>query len=233
VDLWIAPPACWRTLSRIPVQPGAPGTLPPLWRGRIETSGSAFSALTLILSLLAGLAGTRLQRRIPLRACSNCGRTVCRRCAERRRERALCPVCAAIDSRAESPEFARVLLLQHRRRVMRRQGLLRTALATLLPGYGLLASRHVVPAVAMLSAFAALATAAVGQAMPFASEPRLLLPSVEIPTPVFVGAWVTLYVLSLCGYLAQESRERARLALLAAPVRSRTAQPTRSAPAAA
>ena len=164
---------------------------------------------------------------MPLRTCSNCGAVVCRRCACRRRETALCPACAAVEARAETPDFGRVLLLQHRRQVRRSQRLLCTALATVIPGYGLLAFRRVVPAVLLLSASAALVAVATGVAAPFSYETRLAVTAQEVPLAVLLGSWVVIYAFSIFGYFANVARADVAEAAQAAPVRSRIRLPGR------
>ena len=221
VDEWIAPRSFWEALAREPAARPARGALPPAWRSHVEASGWPFSAVAVLLALLAVVLGTRLQRSVPLRTCSNCGAVVCRRCACRRRETALCPACAAVESRAETPDFGRVLLLQHRRQAHRGQRLLRTALATLIPGYGLLAFRRVLPAVLLLSASAALVAVGAGFAAPFVFEARIADPVQEVPLAVLVAIWVALYATSILGYLANVVRADAEEAALTAPVRSR------------
>jgi hypothetical protein len=221
VDEWIAPRSFWTLLSQQHGEPSERGALPPAWRGRVESSGWGFSALALLLAFLALLGGTRAQRAVPLRTCSACGAIVCRRCACRRRETALCPHCAAAESRAETPEFGRVLLLQRRRQVHRSHQLLRTALATLIPGYGLLSFHRSMPAVLLLSTSAALVAVGGGFAAPFSYETHLAVPGQEVPIAVLVTIWVALYAISILSYLTHVFRAEAEAAALAAPVRSR------------
>lgn len=227
VDQWIEPHTFWTALwnSGVP-QAGGAGSLPPAWRPLIECSGWRFSALALLVGLLSVLWGLKQNRSLPLRACSNCGQVVCRRCAERRREHALCPTCAALEARAESPDFARVLLQQHRRRVRTIEHLLRTALATVIPGYGLLAFRHVFRAVLLLAAAAVLLRGWLGFGSPFVVQPRLAPLGQELPLPVTVGLWVALYAVSLLGYFVQVTRTDAQAAAQGGLVRSRSAQVT-------
>ena len=221
VDEWIAPRAFWAALARVPVATTGRGALPPAWRSHIESSGWGTSAGALLLAVLALLLARRTHRAVPLRVCSNCGAVVCRRCACRRRETALCPTCAAVEARAETPDFGRVLLLQHRRQVRRSQRLACTVLATLIPGYGLLAFRRVLPAVLLLSASAALLAVAAGLAAPFSYEARLAVTAREVPLAVLLGSWVAIYAISIFGYFANVVRADAAEAAQAAPVRSR------------
>jgi tetratricopeptide (TPR) repeat protein len=221
VDQWIAPRSFWTALSGEQLEAPGRGALPPAWRSAIETSGWGFSIAALLLALVALAVGVRAQRAVPLRTCNNCGAVICRRCACRRRERALCPACAEVEARAETPDFGRVLLLQHRSAVRHSRRLLRTTLALLIPGYGLLSYRRVVPAVLLLTASAALVTIAAGSGAPFSYETRLAFPVQEVPFAVQFGIWVAIYAISILGYLGNVIRADAAEAAQAAPVRSR------------
>jgi tetratricopeptide (TPR) repeat protein len=233
VDQWIAPRAFWLALMREPLPLGGAHSLPPAWRTRIEASGWPFSLAAVILALL-GVSFSLVQHGgMPLRACSNCGHVVCRRCAQRRRELALCPACAALESRAENPDFARVLLLQHQRQLLNREHLVRTAAAAVVPGFGLLAFRRVFTPVVLLALTTLLAAQWFGSSLPFEFEPRLALAPSFIPVPLALALWGAIYAASLFGYFEQVARARAQASSLAAPVRSRSVQATRRTPAAA
>ena len=221
VDQWIAPRSFWAALSGERGVASGRGAPPPAWRSTIEASGWGFGTAAFLLALLALVVGARTQRAVPLRTCSNCGAIICRRCACRRRETALCPACAEVEGRAETPDFGRILLLQHRSQVRRSRRLLRTALALVVPGYGLLSFRRVVPAVLLLVASAALAAVAAGCAAPFSYETRLATPVQEIPFALQAGAWVAIYVISILGYFGSVIRVDAAEAAQTAPVRSR------------
>jgi len=231
VDEWISPQAFWAALSQWDVGALGRGAPPPAWGSRIECSGWGFSLAALLLSVLAIVIGVRMHRVVPLRACSNCGAIICRRCACRRRETALCPDCAAVESRAETPDFGRVLLLQQRRRVRHSQHLVRTAVAVLIPGAGLLAFRRVIVALLLLCAGAALTAVGAGFAFPFSYETRPSSPGQEVPLALLVCAWGLVYVVSILGYYAQVFRAEAEEAALAAPVRGRIRLPGRDRPA--
>ena len=221
VDQWIAPRSFWAALSEERGEASGRGAPPPAWRSTIETSSWGFSAAALLLALFALVVGARTQRAVPLRICSNCGAVICRRCACRRRETALCPACAAVEARAETPDFGRVLLLQHRSQVRRSRRRLRTALALAIPGYGLLSFRRVIPAVLLLAASAALVAIAAGWGTPFTYETRLAAPAQEVPFAVQVGACVAVYLVSILGYFGNLVRADAAEAAQAAPIRSR------------
>ncbi len=226
VDQWLAPVTFWQALETFDGT-RAPIVVPPAWRGHIETSGWRFSGLALALALVGLIAGVWQHRILPLRTCSNCGGVVCRRCALRRRELALCAGCAGVESRAESPEFARVLLHQHRRALQTRGRMARTALATLVPGFGLLACRRMVTPLVLLIATSLLASGWLGLDAPFSFESGLALPEAELPQVFIIGLWGAIYLVSILAYLAQVSRLRAEEAMLSAPVSSRSVQSTR------
>jgi hypothetical protein len=221
VDQWIAPRSFWTALSREPGTTAARGASPPLWRSAIETSGWGFSGTALLLALLALVVGVRAHRAVPLRTCSNCGAVICRRCACRQRERALCATCAEVAARAETSDFGRVLLLQHRSAVRRTQRRVRTVLALAVPGYGLLSFRRVAPAVLLLAASAALVAIATGSGAPFSYETRFAIPDQKIPFALQLGSWVAIYAISILGYVGSVVRADAAEAAQAAPARSR------------
>jgi Flp pilus assembly protein TadD len=220
-DQWIAPRSFWAALSGMSGGTADRGAPPPAWRPAIEASGWGFSAAAFLIALLALILGTRTQRAVPLRTCNNCGAIICRRCACRRRETAVCPACAAVEARAETPDFGRVLLLQHRNQLRRSRRRLRTVLALLIPGYGLLAFRRVVPAVLLLTISAALVAVATGYGAPFSYETRLAVAVQGIPLALQAGAWAAIYAISILGYFGSVGRADAADAAQAAPVRSR------------
>ncbi len=226
-DQWIAPRTFWQAVPHAVSGGTVPPSLPPAWRSRPECSSPLWSAVAVVIGVLGVWLGVWQQRSMPLRNCSNCGAVVCRRCAQRRRELALCPVCAAVESRAESPDFARVLLLQHGRAVSERQHLLRTALATLIPGYGLLAFRRLFTPLLLLTVTAALSSGWYGMQAPFSYEPRLSIFDSGAPLPILITMWVALYVVSLMGYFAQVARARVQAVAPTAPLRGRLAPPSR------
>jgi tetratricopeptide (TPR) repeat protein len=232
-DEWIAPATFWRSMLAVDRAAQPEPVLPFAWRGCIETSGPPFAAAALLLGLAALFLGLRWQRSLPLRQCRNCGRVVCRRCAERRRELALCPSCAAQQLRADSPDFARALLSRERLRLERSLRLVRTSLAALLPGFGLLAFRRVFRATLLIIATAMLVGPWLGVRAPFAYQPGPGLDDgVASPIPV-LAALALVYMVSLLGYVSQANRAAALAAADAAPVRSRPSQATRAAAKAA
>lgn len=226
VDVWPEPARFWTTLkASAPAKRGLP--LPLMLRGRLETSGLLFSFASALALLLGAWLGRWQARRLPLRVCSNCGVVVCRRCAKRRRETALCAECDAIASGAETAEFSRVLLLQHRSRRRERARLGHTAFAALIPGYGLLAHQRVFGPTFMLALTWLLGRLLLGNSAPFSLAPRLTLPGSEVPASVLVTLLVAVYAWSLTAYFVVVSHERQREAQLDAAGRGRITQSTR------
>jgi tetratricopeptide (TPR) repeat protein len=226
VDQWLPPRVFWTAMPAIDLSLRNAPSIPPLWRSRIELSGWGFSAASLVAIVLALAFGAWQHRGIPMHGCSNCGNVVCRRCAERRRERALCRKCASIEARAESADFGRVLLAQHRRQHQHGLHLMRTAIATLIPGVGLLAFRRVAPALAIFVLSAGTASIWMGLVGHFPYEMTLHLPDETVPVPVLATVTALLYLVSLAGYFGNVARARAQAAYLSTPSRSRAAQAT-------
>ncbi len=216
-DLWIAPGRFWNALARYEPSRGETFAVPPNWRSRIECLGWPFSALVVLCAGIGITLGVVQHRRMPLRGCGTCGRVVCRRCAERRREVALCQTCAAFDSKSAAAEHANPMLLQHARSVRRRERVLRTSLAALIPGFGWVAHRRVFEAWILLTLGLVLASTAFGLATPFSYEPRLANPDAALPDLFVIVPWITLYLISLLGYLIEAERERVRIEASLAP----------------
>jgi tetratricopeptide (TPR) repeat protein len=223
VDQWIAPAVMWGTLIDLRVRRDAPPAVPPAWRSMIEPSQWQLGVTGLVLAALGLGLGLHWQRRLPVRACSNCQRVVCRRCAQRRREEALCPNCAMVAARAASPEFTKVLLLQHARRLYRSRRVVTTALAALIPGFGLLAFHRVFRAIVLLAAAAWLSSRWLGPA-PFVFGQRVDVPGPTTGTLELAG-WIATYLISILSYISLQRRADAAAAS-ARPVRSRVAQVT-------
>lgn len=219
VDQWIDPGTFWHALKQVPYSTTAAGALPPLWRSRIECSGWVFSVLAFALAIGTIVLGWWFHRTIPVRSCGNCGRAICRRCAERRRELALCAECAVIWSRAESPEFGRVLLFQHRRRHGDRVGVAYRIIGIFVPGFGYLPHRRFLRPLLLMSATAALVSSSLGIGTPFTYEPRFGVPGHDIPLIALSVAWLCLYALTIPIYLSFDGKARERANTPAAPVR--------------
>jgi tetratricopeptide (TPR) repeat protein len=226
IDQWLEPRVFWATLRSAPIPRDMAGAVPIGLRRHIEASGWRFSLAALVIALVCFAAGSWQHRRLHLRQCSNCGDIVCRRCAERRREQALCPSCAALDGRAETPEAGRVLLVRQRIDRLRRVRLTEIAFAALIPGYGLLAQRRVFTPVLMLSVAWLLLMGWLGAALPLALEPRLTLPGDEVPSFVLIVGLACVYAVSLFGYLHHSEQTRSNEAELQRASRGRVTQST-------
>jgi tetratricopeptide (TPR) repeat protein len=225
VDVWPSTELFWRTLKSAE-RPRGRQPLPLLLRGRMEAAGWPFTFAAAVALALGLWAGRWSHRRLPLRVCSNCGVIVCRRCAKRRREAALCPECDRIGAGAETPEFSRVLLLQHRTRRRNGTRLARTALAALVPGYGLLAHHRVFGPTLLISFSWLLARLAFDFSVPFSLTPRLSFPGGEVPAVVLIAGMIVVYAWSLGGYVVVVNLERAREAQLDSATRGRITQST-------
>jgi tetratricopeptide (TPR) repeat protein len=229
VDVWPDPATFWTGLNRSRARGPLPLPLP--LRGHIESTGWGFGLAAAAAAGLGLWLGRWRHRRLPLRHCTNCEVVVCRRCARRRREAALCEECDRISAGAETPEFSRVLLLQHRARRRDGRRVLRTALAAVLPGFGLLAHQRVVLPVVLLSLTWLLGRLALGLPLPFSVTARLALPGSGVPAVALWTGFVLVYAVSLFSYLVVTARERQREAQLEqASSRSRLTQATHRQP---
>lgn len=199
VDQWPAPRTFWPALRAPGATSDGAAALPPLWRGRIEAK-SAFTFIALFCVILGLVAGMAQERALPLRRCSNCDAVVCRRCAERRRATAYCRACASAESGAQAFEFSRMLLRRHRDRAQRTGRIARTAVAMIVPGFGLLAMRRVFSPLVILSLAAALLHIASGDGAPFAYVARFATPDRDLRLALSIP-WAALYVWSIAGYL--------------------------------
>ncbi len=228
-DLWIAPGRFWNALARYQTSRSEPTAVPPVWRSRIECLGWPFSVLVLLCAAAGVTLGIVQHRRMPLRWCGNCARVVCRRCAQRRREVALCQGCAAVESSAAKPEHAGSMLAQHANAVRRRERVVRTSLAALIPGFGWVVHRRVFESWILLASGLILASVAFQMATPFSYEPRLANPDAALPDLFVVVPWITLYLISLLGYLIEAERERIRIEASLSPRAARRTRPVRRA----
>jgi hypothetical protein len=206
VDQWIAPRTFWRALLQADGADVTPAW-PPAWRGLVEASSWRFSAAAAILTLLAVGLGLWWQQQLPLRPCSNCGRIVCRRCAKRRREEALCPACHSVAARAESLEFSRFLLGQRARKVIRANRWAQTAIVALIPGFGFLAVRRVFGGVVVLAASSALVSSQLGIYGPFLYESRMGLGTAAGGGLLAWVWWGLIYGASLVAYFGHVERD--------------------------
>ena len=202
-DQWIAPATFWHSLAHA-APLSVPPALPPVWESMIETSGWPYALTVVFLTLAAVGLGIWWQKRMPLRACSNCSRPVCRRCAQRQREQALCVACATTAARAESPEFGRVLLLQQRRRIERVRNGVRAAFVALVPAFGLAAGRRVIGAFAVMTTTAWLALSWFDARGPFALGSGFEV-AFQVPAWAWGVAGLVLYGLSIAAYMTRPS----------------------------
>ncbi len=225
IDRWPSPAHAWRALLTAPIAP-AHATLPLALRGRVEARGWPFSLAVLVV-MFGGLALGRAQhRRLPLRPCSNCGTTMCRRCARRRHDALLCARCERLARGAESVEFEQRLLRQ--RHLALRDGArrIRTAMAALLPGLGLIAHARVFGPTLMLGLTWILGRLLVAPLPAFSLTPHVDLPGDGVPPVLLLTGLVLVHVWSLAAYVIVTSRERAREARLEAATRGRITQST-------
>jgi hypothetical protein len=187
----------------------------------IEASGWPFAAVTLAILIASLVVGARWQRNLPLRTCSNCSHVLCRRCSERRREVALCRACALQAGRAQSHDFSDRLLMQRRRSARRIDRSVRTALASLLPGYGALAFGNVGAALVLAVPAAFLTAWTLGVRGPFGSEHEFGL-AVARESLGLVVPWMILYAISILGFIFRQAHLDAQEA--SRIVRGRVAQ---------
>jgi tetratricopeptide (TPR) repeat protein len=233
IDQWLAPRTFWSSLSLLAPAGARREMLPPGWRGHLECSGWGFSAAALLLAVVSLVMGHLQHHRMPLRACSNCDRILCRKCAARRREIALCSDCAAVQAQAESPEFARVLLMQRRRGVQKGRHLLRTALASLVPGYGMMALDRAFLPLVLLCGTGALLSGWLGLRTPFFYEPRVLQTGSDLPVALCIALWAIIYGVSLLSYFLARPGYDARAAAASLAGQARTDKAARRVTAAA
>lgn len=227
VDQWIAPATFWRALADAPGSALSAASVPPSWRGRIETSGWRFSVAACLSALIAALMGAWGHRGLPLRSCNNCGRVVCRRCAQRRREVALCRTCSALETRAQNADFARVLLRRNQRQAERLRHGIRTVLAAIVPGFGLLAFRRAITPVLLIAGGVLIAGPWAGAPLPFDLEPRLAVANRLPGLPARIALAIAIYAISIGGYLSCVARARIRAAEAAATAADSSAQSPR------
>lgn len=221
VDQWIAPADFWRALLAYPGDAAHAPALPPAWRGRIEFAGMPFTVALLIAAVLGVVVGTTQQRKVPLRRCSNCETVVCRRCAERRRELALCRSCAAIEAPTKTADFARVLLTDHKRKKQKPTRMVRTILSAIVPGYGMLALHRVFTPVALLTFSVALVGMWFDAWAPFWYEARVLPLQHGLPWYLVLAPWLLIVAWSVLGYLSEQTRHDQRVVAAAKATRLR------------
>ena len=201
---WLEPSVQWAPV--FDTETSLAGGPPPAWRPWFESRGLPVAVWTLIFTALGLGLGFLLHHHLPARICGNCGATVCRRCATRRRDQVLCVECSSLVATATTPEFGRLLLFKRRRETRKRQGMVRLALAALLPGYGAIAFERVVLGWT-LALFAALcAILAFGATTPFPYDPRVLADAPRPWAGVAMMGLAAVYFISLFGTLAWQGR---------------------------
>ncbi len=222
---WLEPQRQWNALFEAP-RPldgtNVRASTPPAWRPWFESRGTPVAIWTALFLALGIALGLVLHHHLPARVCGNCGAAVCRRCATRRRDQVLCETCAALVLTATTPEFGRLLLFKRRRETRRRQGVIRTAIAAVLPGYGWIALDRVIGGwmLATLSTLGVLLLAL--RATPIPYDPRVIADAPRPLVPGMLALLVLVYVLSLTGYLSLHARAQVAEANLAAtPVKGR------------
>ena len=123
---------------------------------------------------------------------------------------ALCPQCAVIWSRAESPEFGRVLLFQSRRRLKARRDTVFHVLGVLIPGLGYLPYRKLLRPAFFIGGTVALVCVSIGIATPFSYEPRFGIPGHDVPLFVLGISWILFYAIAVPLYLSFEHQASER-----------------------
>jgi tetratricopeptide (TPR) repeat protein len=201
---WLEPSVQWAPV--FDAQSVAPAGAPPAWRPWFESRGVPVAVWTLILTALGLGLGFLLHHHLPARICGNCGSTVCRRCATRRRDQVLCVECSGLVTTATTPEFGRLLLFKRRRETRKRQGMIRLAVAALVPGYGAIAFERVLLGWGLALIGVLCAMLVFGVTTPFPYDPRVLA---DAPRP-WMGLAMTglgaVYFLSLLGTLAWQGK---------------------------
>jgi hypothetical protein len=163
---------------------------------------------TLLFAVLGLALGLVLHHQLPARVCGNCAATVCRRCATRRRDQVLCEECAALLTTATTPEFGRLLLFKRRRETRRRKGQVRTAIAVLVPGYGVLAFDRLLLGWFLTGSAALCALLVVMGHAPFPYDPRIFTGAPRPFAGIAVAGFGLTYVLSLFAYLSLHGHAR-------------------------
>ena len=182
--------------------------MPPAWQPFFESRGTPVAVWTLLFAVLGLALGFVLHHHLPARICGNCSATVCRRCATRRRDLVLCEDCAGLLATATTPEFGRLLLFKRRRETRRRQGHVRTAIAAVLPGYGVMAFDRL-----LFGWFLALATAMAALVLfagnaPFPYDPRIIANAPQPLVGFAIALFAAAYCVSLFSYLSLHGQAR-------------------------
>ncbi len=205
---WIEPRTQWQAVFGANTNHGGAAVVPPAWQPWFESRGMPVAVWTLLFVALGIALGLVLHHYLPARICGNCAATVCRRCATRRRDQVLCEDCAVLVTTATTPEFGRLLLFKRRRETRRRQGQVRTAIAILVPGYGVLAFDRlwfgwILSGVTALTALLLLS----GHA-PFPYDPRVYAGGPRPLAGIALAGFAVTYFVSLFAYLSLHGHAR-------------------------
>jgi hypothetical protein len=195
----------WQAVRAADVHP-SPVVL-PAWQPWFESRGLAVAVWTVLFAILGLALGLVLHHQLPARICGNCAATVCRRCATRRRDQVLCVECATLVTTATTPEFGRLLLFKRRRETRRRVGQVRTAIAVLIPGYGVLAFDRLLLGWFFLASAGLCALLVLSGHAPFPYDPRIFTGPAPVRRLAVIGFALT-YALSLLTYLSLHGHAR-------------------------
>ncbi len=205
---WLEPSVQWPAVFAAGAADKSADAVPPAWRPWFESRGFPVVVWTLLFSAIGLGVGLLLRHHLPARVCGNCGSTVCRRCATRRRDSVLCVACSAVVGTASTPEFGRLLLFKRRRETRRRQGWIRLALATVVPGYGAIAFDRVLTGWALTLVATLTGLLAFGGAAPFPYDPRVLVDAPRPGAMLALSCFALVYFISLLSTLSWQSRAR-------------------------
>lgn len=204
---WIEPRTQWQAVFDAGAT-DAPPVVPPAWQPWFESRGNAVAIWTLLLVAIGLAFGFLLHHHLPARVCGNCSATVCRRCATRRRDQVLCEECAALVTTATTPEFGRLLLFKRRRETRRRQGQVRTAIAVLVPGYGVIAFDRLLFGWFLVVVAVASALVLLAGSSPFPYDPRVIAQGPRPLAGIAMVSFALTYLVSLFAYLSLHGHAR-------------------------
>ncbi len=205
---WLEPSVQWPAVFAAGAAHEGADAVPPAWRPWFESRGMPVAVWTLVFVALGLGLGTLLRHHLPARTCGNCGSTVCRRCATRRRDSVLCVECADIVANASTPEFGRLLLFKRRRETRRRMGWIRLALAAVVPGYGAVAFDHVLLGWILAATAALTGLLAFGGTAPFPYDPRVVVDAPRPGAMLALSGFAIVYFVSLCATLSWQGHAR-------------------------
>ena len=199
---WIEPSIQWQAMFEAAETHGHGAVVPPVWQPWFEGRGTPVAVWALLFAVLGLALGLVLHHQLPARVCGNCASTVCRRCATRRRDQVLCEECAALLTTATTPEFGRLLLFKRRREARRRLGQVRTVIAFLIPGYGVLAFERLLLGWFLAGSAALCALLLLTGHAPFPYDPRVFTGAPHPFAGIAVVGFALTYLLSLLVYLS-------------------------------